>query len=112
MPSVRSATYASATERRAIPAQARGLLYRAYVSAAAVPDSQHSHRLEGSLAHTPHSSHRADSPRVYSATMVLLYHRPCHMTAKSGTSALVRLTRSRWLETALFTAMAVNPHSP
>ena len=49
MPCVRSATYASATERRAIPAQARGLLYRAYVSAAAVPDSQHSHRLEGTL---------------------------------------------------------------
>ena len=43
---------------------------------------------KGSLAHSPHSSHRADSPRVYFATMVLLYHRPCHMTAKSGTSAM------------------------
>ena len=42
---------------------------------------------KGSLAHTPHSSQRADSPRVYFATMVLLYHRPCHITAKSGTSA-------------------------
>ena len=43
-------------------------------------------------AHSPHSSRR-----VYIATMVLLYHRPCNMIAESGTPALVRLTRSRWL---------------
>ena len=46
-------------------------------------------------AHSPHSS-----PRVYIATILLLHHRPCHMIAESGTPALVRLTRSRWLETA------------
>ena len=28
-------------------------------------------------------SHRADPPREYITTIVLLYHRPCHMTAKS-----------------------------
>ena len=83
---------------------------------AAAPDSQHCRRPVGSLAHTPHSSHRADSPatspRVYFATMVLLYHRPCCMIAESGMRARVGLTRPPWLETALFTAMAVNPHSP
>ena len=40
--------------------------------------------------------------------MVLLHYRPCHVIAESGTPALVRLTRSRWLETALFTAPAGN----
>ena len=44
---------------------------------------------------------------MYFATMALLYHRPGHMIAESGTPARVRPTRSRWLETALFTAMAV-----
>ena len=43
----------------------------------AVADCRHCHLPEGSSAHTPHSSHRADSPRVYFATMVLLDHRPC-----------------------------------
>ena len=55
----------------------------------------------GSLAHTPSSSHRADSPatspRVYFATMVLLYHRPCRMIAESGMRARVGLTRPPWL---------------
>ena len=34
------------------------------------------------------------------------------MIAGSGTPARVRPIRPSWLETALFTAMAVNPHSP
>ena len=42
---------------------------------------------KGSLAHTPHSIQRADSPRVYFATMALLYHRPCHMIAEPGAPA-------------------------
>ena len=45
-------------------------------------------------------------------TLALMYHRPCRVKAEYGAPDLVRLTRSRWLETALFTAMAVNPHSP
>ena len=67
---------------------------------------------EEAQAHAPHSSHRADSPRVYVAALTLLYHRPRLMITESGTPARVRPTQSRWLETALFTAMAVNPHSP
>ena len=35
-----------------------------------------------------------------------------HIIAESRTPARVRPTRRPWLETALFTAMAVNPHSP
>ena len=92
-----------------MPAQARELLDRPAMLGAAAPDSQHCQRPKGSLAHTPHSSQRADSPRVYSATMVLLDHPPCHMIAESGTPARVRPTGSTWLETALFTAMSVNP---
>ena len=69
-----------------MPAQTRGLL-----------DCQHCHRPKGSLAHTPHSSQRADSPRVYFATMALLYHRPCHMIAESGAPARARATRPSWL---------------
>ena len=67
---------------------------------AAAPDSQHCPLPRGSLAHTPHSSHREDSPRLYFAAMVLLYHQPCRMTAESGTPARVRPTRPAWLETA------------
>ena len=70
---------------------------------AAAPDSQHCRRPVGSLAHTPSSSHRADSPanspRVYFATLALLYHWPCHMITEHGTPAYVRLTRRPWLET-------------
>ena len=58
------------------------------------------------------AAHRADSPRVYFATMALLYHRPGHMIAESGTPARVRPTRPTWLETALFPAMAVNSPFP
>ena len=47
------------------------------MSAAAVRGSQHCRRPVGSLAHTPSSSHRADSPanspRVYFGTLALLY---------------------------------------
>ena len=39
---------------------------------------------KGWLAHTPHSSHRADSPRVYLAALALRYHRPCRMIAGPG----------------------------
>ena len=39
---------------------------------------------KGWLAHTPHSSHRADSPRVYLAALALPYHRPCRMIAGPG----------------------------
>ena len=67
-------------------------------------------------AHTSHFGHRADSPvdssRVSFATLALQHHRPCRMTAESQTLARGRSTQSRWLETTLFTAMAVNPHSP
>ena len=67
-------------------------------------------------AHTSHFGHWADSPvdssRVHFATLALQHHRPCRMTAESGTPARVKPTRAAWLETALFTAMAVNPHSP
>ena len=75
----------------------------------AVPDSQHCHRPKGSLAHTPHSSHQADSPAdsplEYLATMVPLYHRPYRMIAESGTSARVRPTRSPRLETPPFVSL-------
>ena len=64
---------------------------------AAVLGRQHCHLPEGSPAHTPHSSHRADSPRVYIATMVLLYHLPRHMIAKSRTSGPATAPgRGRW----------------
>ena len=80
----------------------------------AVPDSQHCHHLKGSLAHTPHSSHWGCARGL--ALGVLCYHcaahRPCHMTTESGTPARVRPTRPPWLETALFTAMAVNSSLP
>ena len=70
----------------------------------AVPDSQHCHRPKGSLAHTPHSTHQADSPAdsplEYPATTVPLYHRPYRMIAESGTSARVRPTWSPRLETS------------
>ena len=36
------------------------------------------------LPHTNHFSQRADSPRVYCATLTLLDHPPCHMIAESG----------------------------
>ena len=54
------------------------------------------------------AAHQADSPRVYFAAMVLLYHRPRRMIAEPGAPVRVRPTKSPWLETALFTAMAVN----
>ena len=47
---------------RTMLAQARGLQDRPSMLGAAAPDSQHCRRPVGSLAHTPHSSHRADSP--------------------------------------------------
>ena len=47
-----------------------------------------------------------------SSTFARKVIRPCRMIAGSGTPTRVRPTRSGWLETALFTAMAVNPHSP
>ena len=59
------------------------------------------------LARGPHSSHR-----VYNATMVLLYYRPRHLIAESGTQTRARPKRSRWLETGLFPAMAVNCQLP
>ena len=52
---------------------------------------------EEAQAHAPHSSHRADSPRVYVAALTLLYHRPRLMIAESGTPARVRPTGSTWL---------------
>ena len=55
-------------------------------SGAAIPGRQHCHLPEGSPAHTSHSSDWADSPEVYFADMVLLYHRHCHMIAESRTS--------------------------
>ena len=74
--SARSATSA-AHGRRAMLAQARGLLDHLTMLAVAIPDSQH--------------CHRAASPRVYFATMALLYHRPSLMIAESG--ALARSIR-------------------
>ena len=74
------------------------------------PDSQHCRRPKVSLAHTPHSSHQADSPadspREYSATMVPLYHRPYRMIAESGTPARVRPTRPPWLENPVYSSLA------
>ena len=52
----------------------------------------------GSLAHIPHFSHRAESPRVDLATMMLLGQRPCRMIAESGAPARVRAIRPAWLE--------------
>ena len=48
--------------------------------------------------------HRPELPRGYSATLT---HDGRVRNADPNNP-----TRSRWLETALFTAMAVNPHSP
>ena len=62
---VRSATSAAHRVPRQCWPKPEGLL-----------DCQHCHRPKGSLAHTPHSSQRAASPRVYFATMVLLDQRP------------------------------------
>ena len=55
---MRSATSA-ARRVPAMPDQARGLLDRPSQVGAVAPDSQHCRRPEGSLAHTPHSTHRA-----------------------------------------------------
>ena len=83
------------------------------MSAAAVRGSQHCRRPVGSLPHTPSSSHGADSPanspRVYFATLALLYHRPLRMISESGMRSRVGLTPPAWLETALFTAMPEIP---
>ena len=61
-----------------------------------------------SLAHTPHSSGRAarqrDLPWAYFATL------PSENRVRIASPG--QPTREPWLETALFTAMAVNPHSP
>ncbi len=43
------------------------------------------------------AAHRADSPRVYFAAMVLLYHRPRRMIAEPGAPVRVRPTKSPWL---------------
>ena len=78
--------------------------------------SHHCHHSKGLLAHTTHFSHRANSHRelvpVCFATIVLLDHWPCLMIAESGAPARVKSTRLAWLETALFTAMAVNCPTP
>ena len=94
--SVRSATFAAhRVPSHAVPSpRAAGAPLQL---GAAIPGSQHRHLPEGSPAHTPHSSHRADSPRVYFAAIVLLHHRPCRMTAESGAPARVRPTRRPWL---------------
>ena len=109
MASVRSAT---PTGCRARPAQAWGLLYRPSMSGVAVLGSQHCHRPKGIAGSYPSFQPPGGSPRVDLATMVLLDQRPCRMIAESGAPARARATRPTWLETALFTAMAVNPHSP
>ena len=81
-------------------------------SGAAIPGSQHCHRPKGPLAHTPHSS----APGGLAMGML------CH----SGAAVPLALPHDRrvrtaspgspiwpaWLETGLFTAMAVNPHFP
>ena len=69
---------------RAMPARARGLPDSPSIPEAAAPDWQHCQLPKGWLAHTPHSSHRADSPRVYLAALALSYHRPCRMIAGPG----------------------------
>ena len=59
--SVRSATFAAhRVPSHAVPSpRAAGAPLQL---GAAIPGSQHRHLPEGSPAHTPHSSHRADSP--------------------------------------------------
>ena len=114
MSSMRSAT--SAAHRvPSPPAQARGLLERHSMLGAVVPDRQHCHRpkdrwlipLIPALGGSP-----SDSPRVYSAApgaavpSALPYDRRVRNASLSQTHA------TPWLETALFTAMAVNPHPP
>ena len=76
---------------------------------AAVPDSQHCHRPEGPPAHTPHSNHREDSPRVFIAPLPLLCHRARRMIAESGAPARARPTRLRWRETGCFPPLAEIP---
>ena len=79
--------------------------------AVAVPDSQHCHRPEGSLAHTPHSSHWGCARGL--ALGVLCYHCAAAPSALPHDRRVRNVspgnpTRSRWLETALFTAPAGN----
>ena len=80
-----------------MPAQVRELLERPFILGTAGPDDLHCYHPKGSLAHTSHSSHRAASRRVYCATLVLTYHRPCRMIAESGTPARARAIRPPWL---------------
>ena len=54
-------------------------------SGAAIPVSQHCHHPKDCWLIPTHFSQRADSPRVYCATLTLLYHWPCRMIAESGT---------------------------
>ena len=69
---------------------------------------------KGWLAHTPHSSHRADSPRVYLAALALPYHRPCRMIAGPGrthpaTMAREPLPQTRCLRRSLDPAVGRLP---
>ena len=111
--SVRSATSAA----RRVPSQA-GPSPRAagppFMLGAVVPDSQHCRRPKGWLAHTPHSSHRADSPQVYLAAPALRYHRPCRMIAGPGqthpaTMAREPLPQTRCLRRSLDSAVGRLP---
>ena len=66
------------------------------------------------LAHTPHSSHRADPPRVYLAAPALRYHRPCRMIAGPGqnhpaTMAREPLPQTRCLRRSLDPAVGRLP---
>ena len=69
---------------------------------------------KGWLAHTPHSSHRADSPRVYLAALALPYRRPCRMIAGPGrthpaTMAREPLPQTRCLRRSLDPAVGRLP---
>ena len=93
---------------RAMPAQARGPLDRTSIWGVAVVDGRHCHRLVGSLANTPSFQPPGElAPNVLCQPGTAV-RSALRMFYESGTPAPVRHTRPPWLETALFTAMAVN----
>ena len=98
MSSVHSATSAAHRVPSHSGPSPRAALGHPSTLGAAVPDSQHCHRPEGTPAHTPHSNRREDSPRVFIAPLPLLCHRARRMIAESGAPARARPTRPRWRE--------------
>ena len=91
--SVRSATYAAYRAPSCHAGRSPRAAGRPFHVGRSSPGQSALPRPKGWLAHTPHSSHRADSPRVYLAALVLPYHRPRRMIAGPGRTRPATMAR-------------------